>query len=177
MGADGGGDPVEGAREELDGEGGGEVAAGDGAEGGDGGVADAVRGDGGAEGDEDVDEEERVAGEVGREHLGARARRAEREAVRKRPELVGEGQEHDRLPAADRWGLGVESLGDDALRAGLWEVEVDLAQALGLGQLLGPLGLLFGVDEDRFAAAAQGRDSGADPRPPWCITARFLVRR
>ena len=154
MGADGGGDPVEGAWEELHGEDGTKVAPGDGGEGGDGGVADAVRGDGGEEGDENVDKENQVAGEVGCEHVGAGTRRAEREAVGECPELVGERQEHDQAPAVNQRGLRINCLGNNATRCvGFGKIEVHLKQALGFELFFSPFGLFGGGNEDWISAA------------------------
>lgn len=133
-GADGGGEPVEHAGEELGGERRGEVAAGDAGEGHWPRVgAAAVAWRQGRQGDEDVAEEKQVAEEVREEDLGLKAGKAERQAVGERPGLVREREEHDRLPSADVLGFWVQSLRcQPAIFGGLWQTEVHFSQSSSL---------------------------------------------
>ena len=172
VGADGGGHPVEGAREELGGEGDAEVAPRDAGEGGNGRVAGVCWRDRCAQGDEDVQEEERVAGQVGGEDLGSGAGGAERKAVREHPELVGEREEHDGLPAADCGGPRVEGLGNNTPRAvDLWQVEVHFAKAFCFQLFISALGLFSWCHKDGPSLPLCLRNARTSPR----LLRRFSV--
>ena len=163
MGANRGGQPVEGAGEEVGGEGYAEVAPCDAGEGGDGRVAGVCGREGGAQGDEDVEEEEAVEECVSCADLGVGAGGAEREAVRERPELVTEREEHEGLPAARGWGLGIKRRDGPTGAARLGQIEVHLSQAPGLGSLFQPIHFVLGQNQDRSAAAATWHYSIAGP--------------